>query len=420
MTFFGVIWIVLIIRNMCKANIRPMMELTLVGMIWQCNNVFSFGGISCGPQLITSAFFILKSFFATKSMSLRKMPAFALPWLFFLVYIPLNAFVIHSEISLGEVLNVLQIIVYIVAFIQFYRMSMYTDAQFVDQCVKVLIRILVSVGAIQLLIELLKLPKNTIFATLVYNDTSNTNICYYNKNVFRLYSTFMEPSYCAAIMVGLLFYVVFRKKIYNAKTRYWVIGILILCIILTQSSTAYGTLAIMATLYVFLYIDNVKTWMALGLGCIVVLYLLFGTNLLNTVVLDKFSSGSGTVRANMNSRAWRTFLTSRVTGVGYGNGRGSSIVYTLLAELGLIGFASYTVFLFQMLIQMIHRRKSIHTVMLGATYMAVAGLLSQIIACPDLDLSSFWLTMYFFALGVGIVRVSAVRGPVWARRGKCL
>lgn len=402
MTFFGILWMLLIIWSFCKTDIRPMMALTLVGMIWQCNNVFSFNGISCGPQLITSAFFILKSVLYSKARILQKIKSIDFAWFFFLLYIPINVFILNPEIANKKFLEVLQITVYIVTFKQFYKMSVYVDAQFVDRCIKLLAKILFFVGIVQLCIEFFKLPKDNIFAFLVYNDKYNTNICYYNKNVIRLYSTFMEPSYCSAVFVGLFFYYFFRTNIYKPKKRIVWIIILGVCTLLTQSSTAYGTIALLLLLYMILYINNFKTWIALSVISLVGLYLLFGTNLLQTVIFDKFTSGSGIVRANMNFRAWENFLTSKMTGVGYGNSRGSSILFTMLGELGIIGFLPYLLFLFQTIRLVAQYSKTQNTLLIGTTFMVIAGILSQVIACPDLDLSSFWLTMYFFALGLGI------------------
>ena len=61
MTIFGIIWILIAIRLFFIKDIKPMIVFTIIGMIMQCTNVIEFGKFACGPQLITSIIFIIKS-----------------------------------------------------------------------------------------------------------------------------------------------------------------------------------------------------------------------------------------------------------------------------------------------------------------------------------------------------------------------
>ena len=403
MTLFGIIWMLISIWAFSRKSIKPLMAVTLFGMTLQCNNVIEFGGLTCGPQLISSALFIAKSYTYRAGFSLGKICKTELTWVLLIIYIMVNLFVMHANVAQGRALNVLMISVYVWAFLQFRKMSKDVDEIFINKCVRALTTFLLFVAAIQFVIELLRLPKNTILATLIYNDSGNTNICYYNKNAVRIYSTFMEPSYCAAIFVGALFYVWNNAKRITNKNKNILIVALVACILLTESSTAYGTLAILFALYGIQNSNKKKTWIAILVSTVAVLFLMTCTDVLDTVIFDKMSSGSGKVRSRMNNRAFENFLQSKWIGVGYKNSRGSSIVPTILSELGIVGFIPYVMFVWWIFMVIFKSKKD--TVLQGTAYMVMASIISQIIACPDMDLCTFWLSMYFYAMAAGSRRI---------------
>ena len=402
MTLFGAIWMLMCVWAFFQKSIRSMMVLTLFGMTLQCNNVIEFGGLTCGPQLITSAMFVAKSFTYRAGYYIGKITKTELAWLFLIIYIAINLFVLHPDVAQGRALYVLQIAVYVMTFLRFRKMSKSIDEPFVNKTVIWLLLFLLGVGILQFIVELLKLPKNTILATLIYNDSGNTDICYYNKNAVRIYSTFMEPSYCAAVLVGSLFYVWKNDRMKLVRNPNVLMLILVACILLTESSTAYGTFAVLFALYGLQNSNRKKTWMAILAAIFAFMILFTCTDVLDTVIFDKMNSGSGRVRNRRNNQAFEEFLKSKWIGVGYKNSRGSSIIPTILGELGLIGFIPYVLFAWWMLGETFKVKGD--TVLQGTVYMVLASVLSQIIACPDMDLCTFWLSMYFYALASGSKR----------------
>jgi hypothetical protein len=68
-------------------------------------------------------------------------------------------------------------------------------------------------------------------------------------------------------------------------------------------------------------------------------------NLLDTLVLSKMSTGSGIERSNWNNQAIQTFLDTFGFGAGNGSVRASSFPIAVIASLGLLGTATYALFL---------------------------------------------------------------------------
>jgi hypothetical protein len=69
------------------------------------------------------------------------------------------------------------------------------------------------------------------------------------------------------------------------------------------------------------------------------------TNLLDTLVLNKMSTGSGMERSNWNNQAIQNFLDTFGFGTGNGSVRASSFPIAVIASLGFLGAATYALFL---------------------------------------------------------------------------
>jgi hypothetical protein len=73
------------------------------------------------------------------------------------------------------------------------------------------------------------------------------------------------------------------------------------------------------------------------------------TNLLDTLVLNKMSTGSGIERSNWNRQALQNFLDTFGFGAGNGSIRASSFPIAVIASLGFLGATTYALFLLTML-----------------------------------------------------------------------
>lgn len=108
-------------------------------------------------------------------------------------------------------------------------------------------------------------------------------------------------------------------------------------------------------------------------------------------------SDSGKFRGQQDFYAISLFLESPSMGIGYGNSRASSLVTTLLSELGLIGILFYTITLF-MIIHPLVKKSTYTPIEISSRLFIIAIIISQLIAIPDLQYCVYWLGMYIIAL----------------------
>lgn len=353
--------------------------------------------------MLTSIVCILKIFFIQK-FKIRKIllstTTFVTAFLvLFVVYISMML----NGIFVENTLLFFQIAVYIVCFtsIQFIRTTITADL--VYQSVRKIIIFHTIFGIIQILTTINFLPLHSILNTLFYNDPS-TDILFHRAYYARVMSTFMEPSYYAGFLVGAFFFLLIQKdKLFQNKILVYVIAIEIL---LTQSSTAYGAFLIVAIVLI-LFFDNFTlkqklTICVAGIAAGFVLYVGF-YSLLDAVIFSKNLSGSYTTRVRYNNTALEAFLTSPLIGVGYKNCRGSSIVYSLLGQMGIMGMGIYI--LFNTLVYFTKEIGFNHTndLLAASKFGVLTTMVCQIIACPDLDLCTYWIWLYIFSLVIRIM-----------------
>ena len=79
-------------------------------------------------------------------------------------------------------------------------------------------------------------------------------------------------------------------------------------------------------------------------------------------------------------------------GTGYKSARASSLFYCLLGELGIFGLIGYILFNIGLIVRRGRR------LLCQESLMLLAGIVSMMIACPDLDLCSYWLIVYIVKL----------------------
>ncbi|MGL6199635.1 MAG: O-antigen ligase family protein [Lachnospiraceae bacterium] len=252
--------------------------------------------------------------------------------------------------------------------------------------IRTIIIFLALFGVIQFLTTIEVLPIRPVLNLIFYNDPS-TDVVFHKYNYSRIMSTFMEPSYYAGFVVGAFYYLLgFRE---NWKSNAWIMIILIIEVIMTKSSTAYGAFAIVGILFI-LYANNISVKckiMGTALALVGILIIYFGFyNILDEVIFSKDLTGSYSTRENMNTEAIEAFRSSILYGVGYKNSRGSSIIYSLLGQLGIIGLTLYIIISLGMCLHLIKLN--------GISFAILSAVVCQIIACPDLDLCTYWFWLY--------------------------
>lgn len=399
-TVFGLIWMFFILICFLRRDLNWMTFALLFSMIFQSNNVFVINSLGVGPQIITSIVFIVKSYMVRIPNGIGRNGSgvytsdFNLIFIFILIGIFSSLLNNEGTITLSKFSYLVLLTTYMHCFQRVGKLSHLIKKNHIDKMMRFIVIFVLCVGFIQVLIKKGILPDIGLMRTLIYNDTLSISVIYNTKSTARMYSTFMESSYCGAFLLASFFYFAVNK---NYKLKDVALLILILIgILLTMSSTAYAGFLICCLIW--LLSGTNKKFMKILLPILIFILLLFFTinvEIIQSVVLNKFESSSGIVRGRWNIWAIDAFKRSPIFGVGYKNQRASSIIFTILGELGIVGFVPYICMIIKIIFPILNKQKINN---MESLFAVCAVIVSQIIACPDLDFSVFWWTMYIFAL----------------------
>lgn len=399
MTLFGIIWILLTIIAFYKSDVKYILTLTLFGMVFQSNNVVVLGGVTgIGPQFFSCGAFIIKSLTLKGKRINNYFKIFFFVLFTFLIYITFNSAFISKE---G--FNLIQVMMLWVYFITLYRLAKISYKIQYGQAVTIYRKLVVFVliiGFILMVQMIGLLPDVGITETLFYNDTIGD--CYYQDPEMdhsRFTASFLEPSYCAAFLVGALYFFMIIER--GNKQSLKLLIPIITAVLLTRSSTAFGALGIAGIIYIFSKGNKkiLRSVLPISFVIIIVLFPLF-SKLLDQVIFSKSETGSAMVRANYNLEAMSVFMNNRLFGQGYGTQRASSIIPTILAELGIVGFVLYSIMALTLLYMTIFK-KGVPQHYYGSSFIVISAVISQMIACPDFSLCTYWLALCLMALFVG-------------------
>lgn len=408
MTMFGAIWLLLLLYALAKNNKRMIITLVLFSCVFQSSNVFVFGDTAIGPQIISSAvvsvYFLLykvKSgkFLVTKEIfSIDKTSAV------------LFLYIVVISVALGafadNYIRIFQLMFYMLCFF----IMKDAGAQLPDDYVYVTLRklaiFILVVGVFQLLCTTNIIPRYWFIRDLFWNESAgNGEVAQFMwpwGPYFRFFSTYLEPSYFVGFSIGALFYFVNYKE--KRNQNYILIAGLAMATVLSFSSSGYGALLITGIIYIaFSREGKMRGYiLAGGLASFVIMYFGF-YDILDNVIFSKLQSGSAYARATWNLEALKTFNSSPIWGVGYKNCRASSMFYTILAELGTVGFVLYSIFMFSIIKPILSKKKKlkIGDEHVGIIFALIGVTASQMIAVPDLDICTFWMWMYFLGLIIG-------------------
>nr|WP_155994831.1 O-antigen ligase family protein [Butyrivibrio sp. WCE2006] len=388
-----------------KKNIKYMFSATLFFMTIQCANVLYLGSSGIGPQVLTSICFIIKTiiFFKGKMPRIKKdRSRLASIALAVLMVVIIASTLINEQFS-EKWLVILQLAVYIVTFLFIKRAVKNIDNESLYGIVRTIIIFVIVIGIVQWLITMFVPPARILLKYIFYND--NSTDVYFNHNDYfhnrRIYSTFMEPSYMSAFVVGAFYYLIsFWNRI---KENYLILLLLIVILFASSSSTAYGNFLITGIVFILSVKEIKLSWkiliMAIAMFAAFFIYSLF-YNVLDAVIFSKALTGSGITRARWNYEAYDAFLTSPLIGVGYKAIRGSSIIFSLLGQVGIFGLVTFVLFNLNSVWRVFFRnilKKNYDTGYYAVLYAVISSFISLVIACPDLDLCSYWFWLYLLA-----------------------
>ncbi|MCI8950698.1 MAG: hypothetical protein HFG49_11810 [Lachnospiraceae bacterium] len=410
MSVFTLIWLGTVIWAFTKSNIKYMFSVTLLFMTFQCANVISFDSLGVGPQLMTSAVFVVKTILSNKGkIYFSKNNYFILIIVVVLLASVLNSLVWNDALS-DNFLRFLQLAIYVICFVAILLNGKRVKKGELYQVVRKITIFLLTIGIIQLLTTMDILPLRPVLKQLIYNDNSDT-VYFNSSNYSRLLSTFMEPSYFAGLLVGAFYYFLSLKD--KWKENYLLMAFIFLEMILTMSSTAYGAFVIVGVVFI-LFQDNVDIKFKIAIFCLAVIgfaVMYFGFyDILDAVIFSKTDTGSYRTRTRYNNEAISAYLDSVWYGIGYKNIRGSSIIYSLLGETGRFGLTAYVLFNLILIspIMRIFSNKKYNSEHIGTAFAVLSIVICQIIACPDLDLCTYWFWLYVFAASLKESRMQSI------------
>lgn len=396
-TLFGVIWITLLFYLFYLMQIEKIITTLFFSMVLQCNNVIVIGETGIGPQLITTFFFIATYFFLQRNSVERKTnhSKFFLIVLFvFCFYALSNALILNIEG--GKFMEIASLYIYLFASVCLYDLRACISDNFIWIVIKKLYIFLVIAGGLQFLSTTGVIPK-WLLSEFLFNDKSE--YVYYHVNYFypRVTSTFMEPSYFSSIFCGLLISMIYNRRKLRYPNLLIIVGVVEL--LLTVSTTGYLTFLCGLIFLMLLDSSNDKLVKYLPIFMFVVFFVFaFWDTVIQDVIVNKMESESGVERQRWNLMAIDAFQSKPIFGDGYGKLRASSLPLTILANLGIVGLFVYYLSIIHGLAPIFILKNKEMRMLIVSRLIMFCVVISQIIACPDLTLCTFWLSVYIIAV----------------------
>lgn len=409
-TIFGIVCLTMLAIAFIKNKANMMLALLILGMNLQSASVFLLGEQGVGFQMVISAAFAIWVFAYSRIVTDGKLVirrSTLAQKISVTSAILLGVFCIITTYKKNNpydgnrnvMLYLIMLGIYIICYLSVWHASKRFNHRDVDKIVTCVALYIAIIGVVQLLTTVNILPRNIILETFVY--TPDTKSAYYLVSFYpRVFSVFMEPSYCAAFLVGSFYYIISKEKLDKYCVRLAIV--LVVEILLTFSSTAYGAFFVTGLIYLALC-KNKKALKWLIPLAIVMGMLLLATGvlqqILNDVIFSKGTSGSGVTRAGWDRHAMAVFHDNPWFGVGYKGVRGSHLYTSILGQLGIVGTILYVLMILPLIIAGLKSKRTT-----SATLFLIGSIISQLIALPDLDFCVFWEGMYIMALTLGMAK----------------
>lgn len=408
-TAFGLFWLTTLMISFIRNNAKIMLFLLMLGMVFQSASVLVLNGYGVGSQVVTSIVFLLWIIFYSNTMSrkkfilkkwskIRKVSTFCLILTAIWIVVINDMYSVSLKIKNVE-LYILMLIIYMTCLLAIWTVYKRFTVEDINKIMLWVIWFVAFMGVLQFMITVNVLPHNVIIEMFVY--TRDTDSAYYWSSFYpRVFSVFMEPSYCAAFMVGAFYYLISREQLTRSSSILAVV--LVLEIILTFSSTAYGSFFLTGIVYLLLSKNKEALKFLLPLGAIMLVLMgLTGTlqNVLDDVIFNKMSTGSAWTRKGWDENAVEMFLRNPITGGGYKSVRGSHLYTSIIGQLGIVGTAFYIMAIVPLLLGSLRNRGAN-----ASAFFLIGVIIAQLIALPDLDFCVFWQGMYFVVLMLSVTR----------------
>ena len=425
-TGFGFLWFGINIVAFFMGN-NALLKLMLFSTMFQAAAVIIVGNYPINPLTITCMVYIVwyliinKGKFIVTSQHLTFMcfllyafvQAIIAGFLFdgLTIYLgngALESEVFHGNISIGEFVS---LFVYAIVLILLYNKQSISRIE-IERIIEFMTVILLVFGVWQYADYFGLIPRNNIVAQMLYSSRGvrEEHIAYYaylrnNRSILgtRFYSTFMEPSYCGGFL-GVLFCYYISKKNHMIKDKLLIVSIVLMGI-LTFSATAYVGIA-GGGFFSMLYLKNSdRLWKIVKRGIRIVTIGLIGIvvfnvwPVINEKILRKSTSHSAYIRGAWNKNCLNVCKETCGFGIGLGAVRGSSILPTALATVGVLGVLIYIAFLFNFIKRDTDDRNGGNN-----RYKALVAtcIVALIISIPDFSYTILWFVLFIYMIDISI------------------
>lgn len=412
-TWFGFLWTFLLGVFFFK-NIKYTIALLLYSTIFQASAPFIVGTQSINPVLYTGVVLIIRYILTNRlNLKLSKSGRALIIFLLATIVISINAVInFQGIIILTEVNDLIEVpfngetglyrfiilIVYVLDFLIIWTVSEKINVIFFKKVFEWIVITVLIVGFWQYLMLFNIIPESTIFDRFIYSDFGKEINWepYRARSVIRLFSTFTESSYCGAFL-SAAFWAYFSEPIQIRKNKLLIfIGIELF---LTFSTTAYLSFLIGGLIYLVLEknYNAIKRIIPIFAAVIMVVLIPPVWNIVNPVIFDKLSSNSGVTRSAWNKMALQNFFDTYGLGIGFRVIRASSMFYNILGQLGFGGLILFINFILKLSKPII---KNLNTIEYGkfCILFLFTVIVAQLIACPDLDNNTLWLSFFICAI----------------------
>ena len=250
----------------------------------------------------------------------------------------------------------------------------------------------VTFGCYQLLAHLTGLPWPASFVN------SNIGVAQLPEQtmlgVRRMSATFLEPS-----MLSLHFLVMVGAFVFGGRRLLQGMPFVFALLVSTSSLAYFGLVALVI---VWSLLDSWRTGarvmrpLLATIACcalaITIDQYFFDGQMVERLIFDKFSSGSGLSRITADQIAVDTFVQSWGLGAGVGSARASSFLATLLATVGLPGTVAFLALIGSIVSVLIRDASEEAGFVL---YGMLGGVLAWFLSVPDMAMPLVWLFIGF-------------------------
>lgn len=425
-TSFGIVWIIILIVAFIRGT-NVTLKCLLFSSLFQAGAVFIIAEDKpLSPLLVSAVVYICSCIIHYRKIVL-KIPSFLAILLIWVLVSMISSFfapIFFRGITYMECVDWEQynrydghialwglcvLLIYIICGVFVYNYARLEKNE-IDRMISFMIIFVFGVGVWHMLSAKHYIPNNEFIANFIFsNTTRKENISYFididiSKRIYssifgiRFCGCFMEPSYCGGFLAMSFAYFVSKMRL-NKKDC----GLLLLILLMTIqtfSATAYAAVAFAGILS--LLVSGKKRYLTIiaERGILVVMASLAGMTCfglwgaVERLIINKSSTHSAYIRGLWNINAIQTFFDTYGIGLGYSNARGSSLLCTLPASLGLTGTVLFGFFVVSLLLYRNINMNEDDVEQRRFKLMFATVLTAMFVAISVLDYSIFWMSFY--------------------------